>query len=464
MNNSSLGAVVETGSRVAYSPVKLDLDWLDDMNAPSSDSRESIPVVCEVCNTRVYVTRAQIGQTVACPDCFTRNRVKPLPKPVAPPKPKYTGDEYRLARDPKKRNPSTNLVSVTCGTCSTMMYARREHVGKRIRCPDCSDLTLIRPPRISEKKFTPPDVSDIQVEAAPPPDIDEKRKDFADQLMAEAEAEVERKRSEEPIPPQRPLRDGLYHFPFYFNVIPLWLGMGTVALINFALLVTVRELINSGGLSSILAAFVVPILTLGVFGSLGMISPYLLSIVEFTAEGHDKIPHWPSQDLLSRGYSTLTIFNAFTVSALPGMLVVTTLRLIGLPVPSFVGLITTIFLMPLVLLSMLWNGSAFVPYSDIVFKSLRQTMRSWQSIWLQLSLVGLLVIGIELGIQIAIDPTVAICVSVFTVSIYVLFLHRLVGRMGWIISQIDEPLEEAEEELESAEDEDMGEHEIFADG
>ena len=83
---------------------------------------------------------------------------------------------------------------------------------------------------------------------------------------------------------------------------------------------------------------------------------------------------------------------------------------------------------------------------------------------MQLSLVGLLVIGIELGIQIAIDPTVAICVSVFTVSIYVLFLHRLVGRMGWIISQIDEPLEEAEEELESAEDEDMGEHEIFADG
>ena len=52
-----------------------------------------------------------------------------------------------------------------------------------------------------------------------------------------------------------------------------------------------------------------------------------------------------------------------------------------------------------------------------------------------MSLVGLLVIGIELGLQIAIDPTVAICVSVFTVSIYVLFFHRLVGRMGWIISQ-----------------------------
>ena len=463
MNNSSRGVVAETDPRVAYCLVKFDLDWLGDMNAPSSDSRESIPVVCEVCNTRVYATRAQIGQTVACPDCDTRNRVKPLPTPVAPPKPKYTGDEYRLARDPQRRKSSANLISVICGTCSTRMYARREHVGKRIRCPDCSDLTLIRPPRISEKKFTPPDVSDVKVEAAPPPAIDEKRKDFADRLMAEAEAEVERKRSEEPIPPQRPLRDGLYRFPFYLNVIPLWLGMGIIALINFALLVAVRELINSGGLASILAVFVVPILTLGVFGSLGTISPHLLSIVEFTAEGHDKIPHWPSQDLLSRGYSTLTIFNAFTVSALPGILIVSTLRLAGLPIPSAVGLIPTIFVMPLVLLSMLWNGSAFVPYADVVFKSLRRARGSWQSIWLQLFLAGLLVIGAELGLRIAIDPTVAICVSVFTVSIYVLFFHRLVGRMGWIISQIDDPLEEAEEELEPAEGEDMGEHEIFAD-
>jgi len=50
-----------------------------------------------------------------------------------------------------------------------------------------------------------------------------------------------------------------------------------------------------------------------------------------------------------------------------------------------------------------------------------------------------------------------LCVTAFTVSVYLVWFHRLVGRIGWIISQVD-----SAEDDDAVEEEDMGEHEIFA--
>ena len=56
-----------------------------------------IPVVCGVCQTRVYATYGQIGQSMECPDCFTQNLVKEPPKTSKPTPPvMLTGMGYEM--------------------------------------------------------------------------------------------------------------------------------------------------------------------------------------------------------------------------------------------------------------------------------------------------------------------------------------------------------------------------------
>lgn len=47
---------------------------------PKKKEPSLVPVVCGVCNTRVYANPDQVGTSVECPDCFTQNLVKPPKK------------------------------------------------------------------------------------------------------------------------------------------------------------------------------------------------------------------------------------------------------------------------------------------------------------------------------------------------------------------------------------------------
>ena len=42
--------------------------------------KQLVPVVCSICQTRVYATLDQVGSLMECPDCYTQNLVKPPPK------------------------------------------------------------------------------------------------------------------------------------------------------------------------------------------------------------------------------------------------------------------------------------------------------------------------------------------------------------------------------------------------
>lgn len=56
-----------------------------------------VPVVCGICNTRVYAKLAQVGTTVECPDCYTQNMVKPPTEKTKKGPPAMMGDGYGLA-------------------------------------------------------------------------------------------------------------------------------------------------------------------------------------------------------------------------------------------------------------------------------------------------------------------------------------------------------------------------------
>jgi hypothetical protein len=328
------------------------------------------------------------------------------------------------------------------------MHAQLEHVGKRVKCPDCGTITLV--PRPPEKKasFRAPDANDVLIEAAPPPLVDEKRKEIADRLMAQATDEVEVKERERPQPPQNPLRDGIYSFPFYSNVVPLWVGTAIALLVDAAIFDALIDVIKAGGYASIMAAFFAPILAIVTLSIIGMVAPHFLTIIEYTAEGYDKVPYWPSQDLLSRGRAMLFGINALAMSTMPGMLLVGLLRPLGIPLQ--LGLISTVLLLPLVVLSMADNDSVFAPFSKFVFGSVQRHYNNWTKFYLHVILLAIGIVAIDYlvwtagpgrGISASMTDTgslhahVSRAITFVSVCVYAVIYCRLIGRLGWILGQ-----------------------------
>jgi len=58
---------------------------------------------------------------------------------------------------------STKPIPVVCKLCGTRMYARREDVGRAMRCPDCDTLTEIRPPARTKPRAKPRDPGQYRI-------------------------------------------------------------------------------------------------------------------------------------------------------------------------------------------------------------------------------------------------------------------------------------------------------------
>jgi DNA-directed RNA polymerase subunit RPC12/RpoP len=415
------------------------------MSDSSATRPVEVPIVCSVCHTRLMAPASQLGQTIRCPDCHSPNRVvAPPPPPLPPPPPRYTGDEYRLRDEGEPAASASELVRLLCSRCSTMMYARVEHVGKRLKCPDCGTVNAIPAPQPTAAPFVPPDAHDLILDAAPPPTADLRRKEIADRLMAQAMEEVAQKESKRPQVPDRPLRSGIYRFLFYPSTLALWLlfAGGMVACLAIGHVIT--DVLRDGGYGSILAAFLVPVMSVMTIGLLGLAAPHFLTIIEHTADGHDRIPDWPSHDLLSRIRAILFWFNGLAMSTAPGMLAVTALRLIHVPVSPTFGLISTIVLFPAVMLSLLINNSVVYFYSPLVFRTFSRHRSAWLSFYAQT--VGLAAVLVLFTVTIAWSTPEASTIADFCVlvplAMYVTVYCRLLGRLAWVFNQ-DSDLEAA---------------------
>lgn len=93
-------------------------------SAPKKE-QELIPVVCGLCQTRMYATYDQIGHSIECPDCFTQSLVKEpkhRPKKVQPDM--TTGSGYDL--EPEKE------VVVTKDLSEDLLQKADEEVQKKI--------------------------------------------------------------------------------------------------------------------------------------------------------------------------------------------------------------------------------------------------------------------------------------------------------------------------------------------
>ncbi|MCA9149114.1 MAG: hypothetical protein KDA92_07445 [Planctomycetales bacterium] len=422
------------------------------MSTPEPSQQHDVAVVCSLCKTRFYVSSQKVGRKVKCPDCHSACLVQ-APAPPPKPRPLPSGDEYRLADDGSPQ-PQPVLVRVSCGTCGTLMYAKQEHVGKRIRCPDCQAISVVPQPQVAAKPFEVPDVSDVQIDAGPPPRIDETRKEVADRLMAEAMQHVQEQERQQPTPPKHPMIESIYSFPFYPSVISTWVVLGIGAAVEFQILDVVLNLIAGGGYAMILVAFVIPVLAVFTGFLFSLAAPKYLDIIEFTSEGYDKPPYWPAHDFGTRARAAILWVNALAMASAPGMIIVSPFKNYGVPV--WLGFISTLFLLAPIVLSMLERDSAFVPYSPFVFQGLRRHQRTWLISTLHFVVLGIALAAIGfLAMQVTRQferPWMTRLIEIFAISIALVIASRVIGRLAYVIAIEDES--EADDEDESREDDD----------
>lgn len=453
-------------------------------------------VKCGVCRTRMHPPAEWVGRTIHCPDCGTA-AIVPEP-PLARPKPRQADPgDYALgenwsreptakpatsspagepsnadevaAKEAKRSEAADSLVLIKCTVCGTRMHFPASAVGRKARCPDCNTINPIvrRPgerPTAAQKGATPesrrgkpaagthtadnpPDLLasqyDVGAAQAPPP--------MPTSFVA-PQAIVER--LEVPDPPQWTFFSGVFGFPWSRGVLPRWAGIASGLLVAGGTMAIVLGNVNDRGLGreTVLAAGALGLLVFfSLVWSLSYAAGCMLVIVRETAEGADAMNESPDIDWRDWIFQLVYVGEILAQGVAIGWFVRWLLKLAlpGTPAPG-IGLATVTFIaFPVLLLSALESGSALLPFSAPILRSLFRLGWAWGLFYL---LSGALLV-----------PIIAIAVLVATpyatlgwlapaplVAAYLLIYARLLGRLGWLIAErlqtpdLDWPDKEAE--------------------
>lgn len=369
-------------------------------------NREEVAVVCYLCKTRMYAPIALIGQTIKCPDCHSVNEVK-APKELEKKKSGPTLDDapdFGL-NDPGDR-PAYRPIVAPRGEYSALAEfdpsqrpAGWSHPGQSeaeqatavARHADDDDddhveITIAAPVERIELK--------PEIKPLPPPDPEEDMYDgkYDDGLIGD---HVDR--SQPQAWKKAPLVIGILGFLFYTSTIPR-LILYVVGLI-FAICIfhTAVNYGTSEDLSEKVAAIFfsgLSVVSLGFW--VASFAAVLLSIVQDTANGQDDVTSYPDWNIVDWIMTSAYFPAAAFVAGLPGSIFTVTLISMGLD-PTYGAfaagaplVMSWIALFPLVLFSMLAEGSIMAPYSPATYRSTQQASEAWVFFYMYAILLGIL--------------------------------------------------------------------------
>lgn len=336
-----------------------------------------LPVVCSLCGTRMYGREGQAGETIKCPDCYTMNVVPALSEILRPAAP---------VSQPSSTQPSLptaeESIPLICPLCSTRMYATPQQIGREIQCPDCHTAVTVpnAPPEERVHHIELGDDDDFRLSDA----IRPRRPTLADYLGEHPVRRIDVSAGDAPLRPARLLEGGLsavlramlrgrvlVRFAFLSGLGVIIAGMlayslaprpGTLSMAYFSMWV-----------SSLYLAVVAFLL-----GGVWMLvaSATFVTIIEDTADGNRPLESWPEGVWIERLGPAAYVVGAISLGAAPGALASALFSASGAPLVAMVGL-SLLLLFPVLLLSMLFNGSAVSPLSSVVLRSLSSAKRAW---------------------------------------------------------------------------------------
>jgi hypothetical protein len=174
-----------------------------------------------------------------------------------------------------------------------------------------------------------------------------------------------------------------------------------------------------------------------------------LAVVEDTANGSDEVTSWPDYNIMDWFLKAIYFLIAGVVAGFPGVVFGSLLVSSGAFPPIFLAiavLASWVALFPLVLCSMLAEGSIIALYSPQTIRSLRAASEAWMMFYLLSFLLGL--IG-ACALALA-NVHMILISSVGAVALVALALVycRLLGRMMWVAQDKLSQLAAADEAAE----------------
>ncbi|MFO0915776.1 MAG: hypothetical protein U0795_22640 [Pirellulales bacterium] len=427
--------------------------------ASEPEPDDEVPVVCGVCHTRMYAPVSQIGQKIRCPDCYAYTEVKAVAKPQRRSMGGAAGrgslgsgslgsgilagnsldgpeaDEYRLQdTDAPSKFVDAATVPVVCEVCHTRMYARPDQMGQYLTCPDCGRLNRIedRPESPRRARTAQSTADDVRVESQGAARVNPFREQ-ADQLLRNADEELDRREQEKPEVPARPMIQGIYSFLWQRSIRVLWgVVSGLVALVMFIIAYMLagddpRRFIP--GLLIMIVA--VPLMC-------GFLATQLVAIVYNSSEGHNDLVHPPENHFVDWVADSWLIACAMAYACFPGYLLYNahgSLELaLGLAGPL------AFFLFPILFLSMLEIGSRFIPFSGAIWLSLARHPGSWFLFYIQAAGLFVATAALMGGAVMARNlPAQIVCglAGSIVLAASLLIYFRLLGRLVLVCGTMD---------------------------
>lgn len=410
-----------------------------DAEACPPDDESAIVVPCSVCHTRMQASEKQIGQTLTCPDCGAATvvvRPAAVPRRQTARSPDEIGD-YPLANEvahaPGELPASQQtFIALLCPVCHTRFHATVDQVGQSLICPDCGSRAVVPaapPPRMTIQPATVGDAG-YAVEptvSAPPLAPSQEFNESDDDQGGVADLPSDEGR---PTLPRWPLLQGTFSFPFspggrwYAIGLALWAAAGIWAF----------QLTQACGEPIDLVCAITAVCLLVVTVAIGILwfsfaSAVALAILRDTANGCDRIFDHPGFHVFRWLVDAIYVVNALAASMLPGAALGWLLTRLESPVAG-VAPLGAFFLFPVVLLSMLNNGTPFGAVSGDVFRMLRVAARGWASFYLMAAGL-LLTTGAIIWAALDFAPAMQMLLFGAVVPIAWVIYFRLLGRLAW---------------------------------
>lgn len=408
---------------------------------PTDEVPELIPVICRLCNTRMYAEPKQIGTKLRCPDCHVETLVRPRTD-VTPGRKRDVHKSYGMVEDappaveapmlsPAKPKPAekqaAQLIFVACPLCATRMHFAAKHAGRRAKCPDCST-SLVVPTIDSQKKRKVVRVTDQGQYGVGEVTVEPQERQLPAMKQWTEEPPLGGEPKAEQLSSRRSFFSGVFLFPWQRDVVVHWVYIST-GLLVVGLLSALMTALLAGGTSvggavvgvCAFAFFWISILSASYAGSCAW------SILRDTSAGAIDIDEWPTGNWRIWIYPLIYLLFIGSIAAA-----------IGHPVHWVADLperlpetIAVVLLTPFLLLSTLETGHPFSLISVPVLSSLWRSLLSWATYYV-LSIA--LVLAIAAGLISMVSQGqmfLAAIVAAPILGAICLILPRLLGRLAF---------------------------------
>ncbi len=412
---------------------------------PKPPPATEVAVVCRLCGTRMYAPLEKIGEKIKCPDCFTINEIvgpkKPPPKKPGPTlddtpdfglgeaaeRPAYRpivaprGEYAELAEfDPAQRPAGWSRPERLTSTAASATAEEDD---------DHAEIVVSAP--VERLEIKP------EIKPLPPPDPEADIYDgkYDDGLIGDWD---DRKKPQ--AWKRAPLTLGILSFPLQFQCL-LRIFLYAAGLCLYANLVHASAAAAvSTSPSAQMGAMAGSILIAMTSFFLGTsLASVLFAVVQDTANGADEVTGYPDWNFLDWFATSLYFPAAAFLAGLPGSFFTVAMLGSGLQ-PNVLAyaavaplVVSWVAFFPLVLYSMLAEGSIMAPYSPATWKSLHEAPEGWAFFYMYGIVLGVLG-SAALAWVCSPRPIVNAIGSVGLIYVAMLYC-RILGRLLWYCSE-----------------------------